>query len=157
MNIVSFNYSIGAPFDGYVPSRESILRLEDALRTFPQEEERVTHHFSPGLYARELFIPKGTILTGKIHRHAHLNLVPSGDITVLTEEGVRRVKGPTVLQSFPGMKRAGYAHEDTIWITLHPNPDDERDLQKLEARYIAPNFEAIETASANPQLTGEHA
>lgn len=93
---------------------------------------------------REMFIPKHTILTGKIHRHAHLNIILRGDISVLTEHGVRRITGPCTLQSSAGIKRAGFAHEDTVWITVHPNPDDERDMDKLEARYIAPSFDALE-------------
>jgi hypothetical protein len=124
--------------------RARVMRLEDALRQLPQLEEQVTHHFSPGVYVRELFIPKGAILTGKIHRHAHLNIVPRGDISVLTEHGIKRVTGPCTLMSSPGIKRAGYAHEDTIWMTVHANPDDERDLAKLEARFIAPSFDALE-------------
>ena len=132
--------------------RARVQRLEDELRKYPQLEEHVTHHFSPGLYARELFIPKGAILTGKIHRMAHLNVMPVGDLSVLTEHGVKRLTGPCVIQSAAGIKRAGCAHEDTIWITIHSNPDDERDLQKLEARYIAPDFDALEGMDVQPDL-----
>jgi len=125
--------------------RARVLRLEDELRKYPQLPEEVKHHFSPGIYARELFIPKGAILTGKIHRAAHLNFLVKGDISVLTEHGVKRLIAPCAITSGAGIKRAGYAHEDSIWIAVHPNPDDERDLEKLEARYIAPTFDALET------------
>lgn len=133
-----------APVSDTRTMRERVLRLEAELRKYPQAEEHVTHHFSPGVYVRELFIPKGAILTGKIHRHAHLNIVPCGDISVLTEHGIRRVTGPCTLMSSPGIKRAGHAHEDTIWMTVHANPDDETDLVKLEERFIVPSFEALE-------------
>lgn len=124
-------------------SREKVLRLEEAMRHLPQVEAPVTHHFSQGIYMRELLIPKHTILTGKIHRHAHLNVILRGDISVLTEHGIRRLVGPCTLQSAPGIKRVGFAHEETVWMTIHPNPDDERDMDKLEDRYIAPNFAAL--------------
>lgn len=124
--------------------RDKVMRLEEWLKQFPQQAEQVTHHFSPGVYVREMFIPKGTVLTGKIHRHAHLNIMTKGDISVLTEHGVRRLKGPCTLLSSPGIKRAGYAHEDTVWMTVHENHDNERDMEKLEARYIAPDFDALE-------------
>lgn len=125
-------------------SREKVLRLEAAMRELPQVDAPVTHHFSPGIYMRELLIPKNTILTGKIHRHAHLNVILRGDISVLTEHGIRRLVGPCTLQSAPGIKRVGFAHEDTVWMTIHPNADDEHDMEKLEARYIAPDFAALE-------------
>lgn len=124
--------------------RERVLRLEDELRKYPQLEWQLTHHFSPGIYARELFIPKGAFLVGKIHLHAHLNFLVKGDISVLTEHGVKRLTAPCSICSQPGIKRAGYAHEDTIWITVHANPDNERDLEKLEERYIAPSFETLD-------------
>lgn len=120
------------------PSRDMVLALEDLLRTMPPGEAPITNHFSDGIYAREMFIPKGTVLTGKIHRFAHLNFILKGDITVLTEHGVRRIKGPCVLQSSAGIKRAGYAHEDTIWITVHPT--NETDVDKIEEHFIAKDF-----------------
>lgn len=144
-------------FDSIAPgpvSRDKVIRLEEWLKQFPQAKEKVTHHFSPGIYVRELFIPKGSILTGKIHRHAHLNIMTKGDISVLTEHGVVRLTGPCTLTSHPGIKRAGYAHEDTVWMTVHPNPDDEQDMAKLEARYIAPSFAEIELTVEPDRLEG---
>ena len=134
-------------------SREKVLRLEEALLARPEAHlpHDVHHHFAPGIYMRELRIPKGAVLTGKIHRDAHLNLLTKGDISVLTEHGVRRLIAPCIIESSPGIKRAGFAHEDCIWITVHANPDDERDLNRLEARYIVPSFDAIE-APVTPDL-----
>lgn len=146
--VEAFTHPVGDP----ASMRERVLRLEAALREFPQLPEDVIHHFSPGVYIRELRIPKGAILTGKIHRHAHLNIMPVGDISVLTEHGIRRITGPATLMSSPGIKRAGFAHEDTIWMTVHANPDDERDLSKLEERFIAPDFEALGVLDVKPDL-----
>lgn len=95
----------------------------------------VTHHFSQGVYAREMFIPKGTVLTGKIHKYTQLNIMSQGELSVLTEEGIKRVKAPFTIVSPPGTKRIAYAHEDTIWTTVHGT--DETDLEKIEAHYVA--------------------
>jgi hypothetical protein len=124
------------------PSRESILKLEAAMLEHPQVEMEVIHHFSKGIYARELRIPKGTVLTGKIHRHEHLNIISAGDITVMTESGMQRIRAPHTLLSLPGIKRAGYAHEDTVWTTIHAT--EETDLVKLEQMFIAPSFAELE-------------
>src|SRR3989304_10497708 len=99
--------------------REKVLRLEEVLSQYPQLPEDVYHHFAPGIYMRELRIPKGAVLTGKIHRTAHLNILAKGEISVLTEHGVKRLVAPCVIESSHGIKRAGFAHEDTIWITVH--------------------------------------
>lgn len=126
------------------PSRQKVLALEEAMRSLPQLEGKVTHHFAPGIYMRELLIPKHAVITGKIHRAAHLNILLRGDISVLTEAGIRRLKAPMTILSSAGIKRVGFAHEETVWVTVHANPDDERDLEKLESRFIAPSFEALE-------------
>jgi hypothetical protein len=129
------------PING-VPSRAAIMQMEAVMLEMPQVALEVIHHFSKGIYARELRIPKGTILTGQIHRHEHLNIISQGDITVLTEAGMQRIKAPYTLLSLPGIKRAGYAHEDTVWTTIHAT--EETDLEKLEQMFIAPSFEALE-------------
>lgn len=122
--------------------REKVLCLEAVLNQYPQLPEQLTHHFAAGVYARELFIPKDAVVVGKIHRHAHLNFLMKGDISVLTEHGVRRLKAPAVITSAPGIKRAGYAHEDSVWITVHAT--EETDLEKIEDQVICKSFEEFE-------------
>ena len=78
-----------AVFSG-ADTRNKVERLETALESFPQVECPVWHHFAPGLYARKMLIPKGTVLTGAVHKTEHLCIV-SGDIEVTTEEGVKRI------------------------------------------------------------------
>jgi hypothetical protein len=124
-----------------VPTRAKIVALENELKKMPQVEIRTTHHFAKGLYAREIFIPKGVLLTGKIHRTEHLNIISQGDISVVTEFGTKRVQAPYIMVAKPGTKRVGYAHEDTVWITVHGT--EETDLEKLEQELIAPDFEAL--------------
>jgi hypothetical protein len=131
-------------------TRETVLQFEEALAahgaatdTALNADDLTRHHLAPGMYCRELFIPAGACLTGKIHRTSHINIIAQGDISVLTEHGVRRFKAPCVLVSSAGIKRVGFAHADTTWITVHANPADETDLDQLEAACIAPNFEAL--------------
>ena len=123
-------------------NRQKILMIEDAIRNVEQIDLKVVHHFAPGVYARELHVPKGVMLTGKIHRTEHLNILSKGKITVFTEDGgTKTLTAPCTLVSTPGTKRVGYAHEDTVWICIHPT--DETDLEKLEADLIAPSYEAL--------------
>lgn len=132
--------------------REKLARLEAALFAGHTVDLPVKHHFSRGVYARELFIPKGTVLVGKIHKYSQINIVSRGDISVLTEDGIKRVKAGDTIVSAPGIKRAGYAHEDTIWTTIHGT--HETDLEKLEAELIAASFEDYDTFCAALALEG---
>ena len=49
--------------------RSGVMQIEKEMLEHEQVEMPVTHHFSKDLYARELFIPAGTLLVGKIHKH----------------------------------------------------------------------------------------
>lgn len=124
------------------PTLAQIQRCEQAIKALPPVVIEPTHHFAEGLYGREILIPAGTILTGKVHRGEHLNFLMKGEITVWTEEGMKRLQAPAVIVSKPGTKRIGYTHSDTIWITVHAT--HERDLERLEAELIEPEFPAIE-------------
>lgn len=117
------------------PTRAQIERLEGALLHIEAQGGGVAletwHHFADGLVARTILIPAGTLLTGAEHKSEHLNIC-FGDITVWTEEGMKRLTGYHVLPSLPAAKRVGHAHADTWWTTVHLNPANERDLEKLE-------------------------
>lgn len=115
--------------------RSKVFEAEALMLKMPQLELPVTHHFARGVYARELFIPKGTILTGKIHKYPQLNILSQGDISVLTEDGVKRVQAPFHIISPAGTKRIAYAHEDCVWTTIHGT--EETDLEKIEDFFIA--------------------
>jgi hypothetical protein len=116
------------------PSREQIDRLEaHMLQVEPTGGIALEawHNFADGLVARTIRIPAGTLLTGAPHKAEHLN-VCSGDITVWTEQGMRRLTGHHVIEALPGAKRVGMAHADTWWTTVHLNPGNERDIAALE-------------------------
>lgn len=98
-----------------MPTREQILDIEHYILQCPQVETPIRHYFSPGIYAREMFIPAGTVLTGAVHKTEHISLFV-GDITVLTDGGMQRLTGHHTFVSKPGAKRVGYAHADT-WCT----------------------------------------
>jgi len=100
----------------------------------------IRHSFAPGIYAREMFIPEGTLLIGKIHKHRHHNFLMQGSIIVLTEdEGVKLLQAPLMIVSEPGTQRIGYAVTDTIWTTVHENKDNTEDLGIIEKRTVTDN------------------
>jgi quercetin dioxygenase-like cupin family protein len=132
--------------------RDKVQALQAHMEALPEEVKKelpLKHHIANGIYARELFIPAGTALVGKIHRTEHLSFVMKGAILVTTDDGVRLVRAPEIIHSQPGAKRAGYTLEDTIWVCVHRT--DETDVEKLEAELIAPSFEALDEA---PKLEG---
>lgn len=122
------------PLDQILRFQEEALKRENGAN--PEDVCPVTHHFAPGLYAREMFIPAGAYVVGKMHRFAHLNTVSKGRIRVASAHGNREICAPATFLSQPGIKRVGVALEDTIWTTYHPT--NETDLAAIEAEVIVP-------------------
>lgn len=115
-------------------TREQVDRLQEAVAAVPQIELQTQHDFCPGFYARSVLIPAGTVLVGKVHATEHIFMVTQGDISITTDEGVMRVQAPFQAICKAGMKRAGYAHTDTVCVNIHITT--ETDLVKLEAELI---------------------
>lgn len=91
------------------------------------------HSFTDGVYAREMTIPEGTMVVGKIHKHRHHNFLLKGEILVATaERGVEHLKAPMMIVSEPGTQRVGYALTETVWTCIHKNEDNIEDLELLE-------------------------
>lgn len=132
-------------------TREDVYRLEGELNKLPQVDCPVRHWFAPGIYAREMTIPAGVVLTGAVHRHEHLCTVSKGRIAVSTDEGMKELCAGATIVSAPGAKRVGYAIEETIWTTYHPNPTNERDLDKVMAEIIEDDPAALMGGSRNVQ------
>lgn len=122
--------------------RDEIMALEAEMQKFPSRlgELHVRESLSGGLYLRELFVPKGTLATGKIHKVPHFNIIAQGTVSVVGEG--KRIKAPYWFASPGGTKKAIYAHTDTLWITVHPT--EETDITKIEEALIAPTWAAFE-------------
>ena len=102
------------------------------------------HHFTDGIYTREIFMPAGTVCVGKIHRHEHPNFLMKGKVTVVTEEGgIEELQAPRFMISPAGTQRAVYVHEDCVWFTIHNNPENLTDLEELEELIIAKSYNEI--------------
>jgi hypothetical protein len=112
-------------------------KLEAWLLTRPvQAEYELTHSFGPGVYMREILMLKDTMLIGHEHKLEHFNIVLSGKALVLMDGKVEEIVGPCYFKSGPGVRKVLYILEDMRWMTVHPNVDDERDIEKLEERQV---------------------
>jgi len=129
--------------------RERILSFEEKLSQVPgaffgdTDNCPLKHDFAEGCYVRQITIPKDTVVVGKIHKHCHPSFILSGEVSVFTEEeGIQRIKAPASFISSAGVKRVVYAHEDTIWTTVHVT--NETNLDKIEDFVIAKSFDEID-------------
>lgn len=100
----------------------------------------VAHTFAPGQYVRTMLLPADSIIVGKIHRHAHTNIISLGHCLVLTEWGIEEYKAPAIFVSEVGCKRVVLAYEDTVWSTVHSIASTDN----IEDQIIAKHYDDIE-------------
>jgi len=120
----------------HIPSRDDIVRLQDAMKPISVEMPEPIHRFAPGMYARELTVPAGMLIVGKIHKHDHFLFVLSGKAEIASEFGKDMVETGHFSISKAGVKRVVLALEDTVFMTVHANKEDSEDLEIIEAEHI---------------------
>lgn len=125
--VVATNCSSLIPLVDKTCSLESLYELERFLKKQPDADVSggdVEHHFSTGLYARELHLKANDIIVGELHLKGQINFLLKGTIVVTTAEGVKTLTAPQMVVSPPGTKRAGYALTDVTWVTVcHTNEE----------------------------------
>jgi len=100
----------------------------------PQVELPVKHIFSPGVYARELTIYAGCVLTGAVHKYEQLNILSSGTMRLLTDDGFKDISAPFTCVSPAGTKRIALAITDCVWTTILATSDT--DVESIEKHFV---------------------
>jgi len=136
--VVEYSPSVLTDFGSGAGFRAAITAVEKIIMSVDQAECPVKHHFSQGIYIREMVIPKGTVLTGKVHKTEHLCIM-CGDLELASDGLKARMIGFHVLESKVGAKRLGLAHKDTIFTTIHAT--DETDIETLEKELFCNTYE----------------
>jgi len=123
--------------------RDKIAGFEKKLFELKgQIEIPIEHHFGKGVYAREMKMPAGSVLVGKIHKFENINILSAGEVSILSQDGgMLQVKAPFTLVAKAGAKRVFYAHSDVVWTVMHGT--NETDLEKIENEFIAKNYNEI--------------
>ena len=102
-------------------NQDKIQALENELLKLPQEKQQLRHFTEvDGIYMREMTIPKGIATTGKTHVTESYSIITKGKVAIVNNFGdeVIMVAGD-ILYSAPGGKKAVYALEDSVFLTVH--------------------------------------
>jgi hypothetical protein len=107
--------------------------IESEMLSLPQVECPVTHHFGPGVYIREAFLPAGTYVMGHAHKCEHMNMMIKGKMAVIVNGEAKVIEGPYIFTGQPGRKLA-YILEDTVFQNIYGT--DETDPSVIEDMYV---------------------
>ncbi len=117
-------------------TQDSIYELQSLMLKGDTIELETRHHFSDGLYARELFIPAGVCLVGALHKTRHLYTVVKGKCRVSSQFGNMDIEAPFMGETIPGTKRVIFAETDSVWITYHPT--ELTSVEEIEKAILEP-------------------
>jgi hypothetical protein len=121
---------------------DKIAGVIEQMAQLPQVECPLVHRFTPGMYSRELTVPKGTMGVTQIHLTEHQFVVSKGRILIWSPGGgVHEITAPHHGITKPGTVRMAVALEDTIWTTFHVTT--ETDVAELEKQLVLGPVEAL--------------
>ena len=129
---------------GHTPE---ILALESWIKENVDQNEmlkttELNHYRIQGVYARELKLKAGTILTGKIHNFESMGILSQGRMRILTSEGAKIVEAPYVTVDKPGIKRLGVCETDCTFVSIHKT--DAETIEDIEDELVSDTFEQFE-------------
>lgn len=119
------------------PSIDQVMQVQAAMQAMPQLELQATMHFTDHACARELFMPAGAALVGRMHKTKHLLVVCSGTVRMTAEGLMQDITGPCVLHTTPGTKRLILALTDATLITFHVT--EETDVDRIAEQILMPD------------------
>ncbi len=109
--------------------------IEAEIAAMPPVDLPLNHVLTPGLYLREVLLPKGTLLTTRIHLTDHPFIISAGVVSVWDDErGVVTLRAPHTGVTKAGTRRILYILEDCIWSTCHTREDHETDPDEIVRR-----------------------
>ena len=111
-----------------VQCRAKFEQLERELFKLPQLQEanyKLKEYYSGGMYCRHITIPEGAMITGRIYRFDHVEMMVKGSIEIVSADGPRKhYKDFTVIEAKSGKRQVGLALKETTWLTVCEAPSD---------------------------------
>jgi len=90
----------------------------------------LVHHFSDGLYAKQMIIPADTMILKHTHSFSHLSILASGKVAVMRGDEVDVIEAPACIEIKAGLVHGVKALTDCVWFCIHAT--DEKDASKVD-------------------------
>jgi hypothetical protein len=113
--------------EGALEHKAGTEQSEEMKAVFPLKQT-----LEGGLYTRELFMPKGSVVVSMIHKQQHPSFLLSGKVSYIDDKGeIVTIEGPRVIFTQIGAQRVLYIHEDTNWCCVYKT--DAKTFEEAEA------------------------
>ncbi len=101
----------------------------------------ISHEFADSIYLRRMDLKKDNLVVGAVHKHLHIWFLLEGHVTIAKKQGVEDYQAPCYVVSTPGDQRVIFANEDSIFVNIHKNPSNTKDIDIIEKNTVAMNQE----------------
>jgi len=106
-----------------------------AIATVP--DIPIIHNFADQLYIRQMNLKKGHVILGAVHNHLHVWFLLAGSVIINNNgEKIEHI-APCYTVSEPGSQRIILALEDSIFVNVHKNPTNTKDIAELEKEIVS--------------------
>jgi hypothetical protein len=125
--------------------KDTILQHGGSVRNHTPEMEElmpVEHNLQDGLYTREIFMPKGTLVVSYIHKQNHPSFFLKGEMSVVLDTGeIKRIKAPMKVMTEIGTQRVAYMHEDCTWVCVYRT--DAKNIKDAEKEVYTEDYKDL--------------
>ena len=122
----------GKEEDGFYGNGKEIVVIPDIP---------IKHSFADQLYVRQMDLKKNHVIIGAVHNHLHIWFLLTGKVMINNNgEKIEHI-APCYTVSKPGSQRVILALEDSIFVNVHKNPTNTKDISKLEKEIVSMTIE----------------
>ena len=123
--------------EGCLTHKPGEIQSDKLKDTFP-----IKQHIEGGMYTREIFMPKGSLVISLIHKQNHPSFFLEGEMSILADNGeVKELKAPMNLNTKIGTQRVAYMHEDCKWICVYKT--DATTFEEAEVDVYTNNYREL--------------
>lgn len=92
------------------------------------------HHFSSGVYAKEMHLARSHYAVSHKHKYDHLSILASGVAVVECDNEAKLYTAPACITIKAGVNHKITALDDVVWFCIHAT--EETDASKVDAVLI---------------------
>lgn len=95
----------------------------------------IQHHFSSGVYARQMYLPAGHVAQSHKHRFDHLSVLAQGEVLLEVAGVSTRYQAPACITIAAHAVHTITAIHDTVWFCIHAT--SETDVEQIDHSLIS--------------------
>jgi mannose-6-phosphate isomerase-like protein (cupin superfamily) len=81
--------------------------------------EAISHHFSDGVYAKQMLLKTGHIALTHQHKYSHLSILAQGEVLVECDGDITHYTAPACVEIKAGTNHQIEALKDSVWFCVH--------------------------------------